>query len=205
MINFNNYFQNITLQLLLFLLVFYFIVKKIKKSQTDFEYISSLNSEEFLSNLIRLKISNPFYEIFICFIYIFSTSLMFLFWRFNSLGTTTEIYLLIQKSISFPVVIQMVTFLLSIIYYFKILNLLFYKSLIKMHLYLYKYKWYIKFTPISYNVISYTKIYIYIMYFICWTYILIESYHKVSCWPVTLKVLELLVSYIPMVDPFSGI
>ena len=72
MINFKHYLQNINLQLLFFLFAFYLIVEKFKKSQNDFKYIHSSNSEEFLK---KLKISNPFYEIFICFIYVFLTSL----------------------------------------------------------------------------------------------------------------------------------
>ncbi len=53
--------------------------------------------------------------------------------------------------------------------------------------------------------IRYIKALVYSVYFICWTYILIVSFHKVLEFAITNKIIDWLILYIDKIDPFSGI
>lgn len=53
--------------------------------------------------------------------------------------------------------------------------------------------------------IRYVKALIFSLYFTCWTYILIISFHKVLEFPITNKIIDWLILYIVKIDPFSGI
>ena len=59
-----------------------------------------------------------------------------------------------------------------------------------------------KYTPYFYG-IPYMKVFLYACYLVCWTYILFKSFHTVTTWPITLKILEILNTYIPLIEPFS--
>src|ERR1700682_3295032 len=124
---FNLYFF-----IFIFIFIFYyFLLIYLGKKDKDINIFNKLES---------LRISNFYFEFFIALIYLFLNFLIFIFLRIFYLKSK-ESYQFFQ-SLEINNIFKIIFLLFSLILYFKILEKLFYFRIIKIHIFLSKYKKY---------------------------------------------------------------
>lgn len=124
-------FNNIYFYLFLALFLIYNVLKKTLKITllSKDKFISQLEFNVYLDKYLRNN--NIFFTYFILLIYFIIAILPFFILRINRLGTSYDIHY-----INLEQIIMLFFFLLSFIYIFKILNLIIYEYILKMHYYL---------------------------------------------------------------------
>lgn len=133
-----NFLQNnILFYIFIFVYGIYFFCKKtIKGTQIPF----SKNSLEFIKNLDYYYLYNPVFGFFAIFLYFIFYTLIFLYLRLETLGSTNIVNLTMFSN---QFIFNIIIILFTIRYYLKILDIIFHPYVLRLHFYLYQKTWYI--------------------------------------------------------------
>lgn len=126
--------------ILLFLISLYIVIT----IYDSFPYVKKdQNHQEFLRAIDNYYVKNLYYELFILLLYISSYFGIFLFFRLQLLGKDLNIMALGNLGhFNFNILTNLLLYIVSVIFYIKIINSLFYPNLIKLHYYFYQFEWY---------------------------------------------------------------
>lgn len=128
--------------ILILLSVIWFLLKKNKPNNFLNE---RLIGGQFLLDLEKYYIFNKFIVFFMAFLYFFFNSIAFIILRYQVLGTPILVDFSINKD-NILYLIQFGVVILNINLYLKILNMVFYSYIIKLHFYFCQFSWYVSIT-----------------------------------------------------------
>src|ERR1700743_13976 len=121
-------------------LIILFLVHYILKKLDKFPYLKKGKSPlEYLQDLDNYYINNKPYTFFMVIFYFCLTVLPFILLRIMSLGISTDIFTI---NITKGTIMYILILVLNISYYLRILNIIFYPYVIRLHIYLRVYSWY---------------------------------------------------------------
>jgi hypothetical protein len=136
---FNLLITNPYFYTLIILFLIHYILKKLDK----FPYVKEqYSTEEYIQKLDNYYINNKPYTFFIVIFYFCLAVLPFILLRIMSLGISTDIF---SINITKGTIMYIIILVLNISYYLRILNIIFYPYVVKLHIYLRVYSWYDKF------------------------------------------------------------